>query len=56
MTKVLPVEGALVTEKGSTKNKTLTDASGAYKISVKTGAVLQVSSVGFEKKKLKLKL
>ena len=45
-----PVEGALVTEKGSTKNKTLTDASGAYKISVKTGAVLQVSSVGFEKK------
>jgi TonB-linked SusC/RagA family outer membrane protein len=43
------VEGALVTEKGSTKNKTLTDANGVYKISVKSGAVLQVSSVGFAK-------
>jgi FAD synthase len=45
-----PVEGALITEKGSTKNKTLTDANGVYKISVKGGATLQVSSVGFEKK------
>ncbi len=44
------VEGALITEKGSQKNKTLTDANGVYKISVKGGATLQVSSVGFEKK------
>ena len=43
------VEGALVSEKGSTKNKTLTDANGVYKISVKSGAILQVSSVGFQK-------
>jgi TonB-linked SusC/RagA family outer membrane protein len=45
-----PVEGALITEKGSQKNKTLTDVNGVYKISVKGGATLQVSSVGFEKK------
>ena len=45
-----PVEGAVITEKSASKNRTLSDANGAYRISVKTGAVLQVSSVGFEKK------
>jgi TonB-linked SusC/RagA family outer membrane protein len=45
-----PVEGAVITEKSASKNRTLSDASGAFRISVKTGAVLTVSSVGFEKK------
>ena len=45
-----PVEGAVVSEKSVSKNRTLTDANGNYRISVKSGAVLQVSSVGFEKK------
>ena len=45
-----PVEGAVITEKSVSKNRTLTDANGNFRISVKTGAVLQVSSVGFEKK------
>mgnify|MGYP006154770645 FL=1 len=45
-----PVEGAVVSEKSVSKNRTLTDANGNFRISVKTGAVLQVSSVGFEKK------
>ncbi len=45
-----PVEGAVITEKSVSKNRTLTDANGNFRISVKSGAVLQVSSVGFEKK------
>ncbi len=45
-----PVEGAVITEKSASKNRTLSDANGAFRISVKTGAVLTVSSVGFEKK------
>ena len=45
-----PVEGAVITEKSVSKNRTLTDANGNFRISVKAGAVLQVSSVGFEKK------
>jgi len=45
-----PVEGAVITEKSASKNRTLTDANGNFRISVKAGAVLQVSSVGFEKK------
>ena len=45
-----PVEGAVVSEKSVSKNRTLTDPNGNYRISVKSGAVLQVSSVGFEKK------
>ncbi len=45
-----PVEGAVITEKSLSKNRTLTDVNGNFRISVKSGAVLQVSSVGFEKK------
>jgi TonB-linked SusC/RagA family outer membrane protein len=45
-----PVEGAVITEKSVSKNRTITDANGNFRISVKAGAVLQVSSVGFEKK------
>jgi hypothetical protein len=44
------LEGAVVSEKNVSKNRTLTDPNGNYRISVKSGAVLQVSSVGFEKK------
>jgi len=45
-----PIEGAVVTEKSKTNNRAITDASGTYRISVKLGSVLQVSSVGFERK------
>ena len=43
------VEGATIAEKGSAKNKTLTDATGSYKISVRPNAVIQVTSVAYEK-------
>ena len=45
-----PIEGAVVSEKGKTNNRSITEANGTYKITVKSGSVLQVSSVGFERK------
>ena len=41
-----PMVGASVVEKG-TSNGTVTDADGAFQLSVKTGSVLVVSSIGY---------
>ena len=48
--KNVPIEGAVVTEKAQTNNRTITDASGTYRISVKAGSIITVTSVGFESK------
>ena len=50
--KGLPLEGVTVLEK-NTKNGTLTDSKGIFKLSVKQGAVLVISEVGFEKVEVK---
>ena len=50
--KGLPLEGVTVLEK-NTKNGTLTDSKGAFKLSVKQGAILVISEVGFEKIEVK---
>jgi len=42
-----PIANASVTERG-TRNGTTTDASGNFKLSVKRGANLEISSIGFE--------
>lgn len=42
-----PLVGAIIREKG-TKNGTVADTKGKYRIQVKTGAVLVFSSVGFK--------
>lgn len=42
-----PISNASVTERG-TRNGTTTDASGNFKLSVKRGATLEISSIGFE--------
>jgi iron complex outermembrane recepter protein len=48
----LPVPSATVREKG-TKQETSTDENGVFKISVKEGATLIVSSIGFKTTELK---
>jgi hypothetical protein len=48
----LPVPSAIVKEKG-TKRETATDENGVFKISVKEGATLIVSSIGFKTTELK---
>lgn len=48
----LPVPMAIVREKG-TKQETSTDENGVFKISVKEGATLIVSSIGFKTTELK---
>ena len=52
--KGLPVPGANVVIKG-TKNGVLTDFDGVFKIKAKTGDVLLISSLGFDKKEVKIK-
>ncbi len=52
--KGLPMIGAKVVVKG-TKNTVLTDFEGAFKIRAKIGDVLLISSLGFDKKELKIK-
>ncbi|MBC7652110.1 MAG: SusC/RagA family TonB-linked outer membrane protein [Deinococcales bacterium] len=47
-----PLEGATVLEK-NTKNGTLTDSKGVFKLSVKPGAILVISEIGFEKIEVK---
>lgn len=42
-----PIVGATVTEKGNTRNGTITDIDGNYSLSVPRGATLTVSYVGF---------
>jgi len=51
--KGLPMIGANVVVKG-TKNAVLTDFEGAFKIQAKIGDVLLISSLGFDKKALKI--
>ena len=51
--KGLPLIGANVVVKG-TKNGVLTDFEGVFKIQAKIGDVLLISSLGFEKKVLKI--
>lgn len=51
--KGLPVPQANVIIKG-TKNGVLTDFDGVFKIKAKTGDVLLISSLGFEKKEVKI--
>ena len=48
----LPIPSVIVKEKG-TKQETLTDENGAFKISVKEGATIIVSSIGFKTTELK---
>ncbi|MEG1026151.1 MAG: TonB-dependent receptor plug domain-containing protein, partial [Flavobacterium sp.] len=48
----LPVPSVIVKEKG-TKQETLTDENGAFKISVKEGATIIISSIGFKTTELK---
>lgn len=42
-----PIVGATVTEKGNTRNGTITDIDGNYSLNVPRGATLTVSYVGF---------
>ena len=49
--KDLPIPGATVQEKGS-RSGTVTDANGAFKMKVKPGAKLVVSSVGFDQQEV----
>lgn len=42
-----PIVGATVTEKGNTRNGTITDIDGNYSLNVPRGATLSVSYVGF---------
>jgi len=49
--KDLPIPGATVQEKNS-KSGTVTDANGAFKMNVKPGAKLVVSSVGFDQQEV----
>ena len=51
--KGMPVIGANVIIKG-TKNGVLTDFEGVFKIKAKIGDVLLISSLGFEKKEVKI--
>ena len=53
-TKGLPLPGANVIIKG-TKNGVLTDLDGVFKINGKIGDVLIISSLGFDKKEVKIK-
>ena len=48
----LPIPSVIVKEKG-TKQETLTDENGAFKISVKEGATIIISSIGFKTTELK---
>lgn len=48
----LPIPSVIVKEKG-TKQETLTDENGAFKISVKEGATIVISSIGFKTTELK---
>jgi TonB-linked SusC/RagA family outer membrane protein len=48
----LPLEGVTILEK-NTKNGTITDSKGVFKLSVKPGAILVISEVGFEKVEVK---
>ncbi len=52
--KGLPLIGANVVVKG-TKNGVLTDFDGVFKIKAKIGDVLLISSLGFDKKEVKIK-
>jgi hypothetical protein len=52
--KGLPLIGASVVVKG-TKNGVLTDFDGVFKIKAKIGDVLLISSLGFDKKEVKIK-
>ena len=49
-----PVIGALVLEKGTT-NGNVTDTLGNYKITVKAGATIQVSFIGYVTREIVLK-
>ena len=51
--KGLPVPGANVIIKG-TKNGVITDFDGVFKIKAKIGDVLIISSLGFDKKEVKI--
>lgn len=44
-----PIAGATVQERG-TRNGTTTDAGGSFKLSIKSGATLQISSIGYDTK------
>lgn len=46
-----PVTGASINERGSRKG-TSTDANGQFKISVKQGAILTVTSVGYDRREI----
>ena len=52
--KGLPLIGANVAVKG-TKNEVFTDFDGVFKINAKFGDVLIISSLGFNKKEVKIK-
>ena len=45
----LPVIGASVVEKGSSNNGTITDLDGNFTLSVASGAVLEISFIGFRR-------
>ena len=47
-----PVIGASVVEKGTT-NGGITDIDGRFRISVKTGSILQISYVGYKSQEIK---
>ena len=48
----LPVIGASVVEKGSSNNGTITDLDGNFTLSVASGAVLEISFIGFQSQEI----